>query len=100
MSLAPSSAETIIREQAARWAARLNDIDITEAEREELQRWLLADVRHANEFRAHNAMIVLARDLPPDLRNRLSAFAPSSSYAGAPETSGARSIWKPVVTTS
>jgi transmembrane sensor len=77
MSSEPLSNDATIREQAALWAARLNDSDIAEAEREELQRWLLADVRHANEFRAHNAILALARDLPADLHKRLSTFAPS-----------------------
>jgi len=78
MSSDPLSLEVVIREQAARWAARLNDSDLSNAEREELQQWLLADVRHANEFRAHNAILALARDLPADLKARVSAFAPSN----------------------
>src|SRR5688572_30625536 len=73
MSLDP---ENIIREQAAHWVARLNDADLGDAEREELQRWLLVDERHANEFRAHNAILALARDLSPDLHAQLSSFAP------------------------
>jgi transmembrane sensor len=67
-----------LHEQAAYWAARLNDTDLGEAEREELHRWLLADQRHADEFRAHNAVVTLAQDLPADLRAHLSAFAPAS----------------------
>lgn len=92
MSLDPPSAETVIREQAARWTARLNDNDLGEADREELQRWLLADARHANEFRAHNAILALARDLPPNLHSRLNAFAPANSTE--PETSyKRRRLW-------
>ena len=44
-------AEDIIRDRAAYWAARLNDSDVTDVERAELHDWLLADTRHANEFR-------------------------------------------------
>ncbi len=69
--------EDIIRDRAAYWTARLNDSDVGEAEREELHDWLLADPRHAREFRAHNALVGLAREFPPDLQARLSGFASS-----------------------
>jgi transmembrane sensor len=67
----------LIRDQAARWAARLNDTDISDAEREELHQWLLADPRHSKEFRAHNAVLALAHEFPADLRTRLNAFVPA-----------------------
>ena len=70
-------AEDIIRDRAAYWAARLNDSDVSDTEREELHGWLLADPRHASEFRAHNALVALAHEFPPDLQARLSGFVPS-----------------------
>lgn len=72
-----TSAEDIIRDRAAYWVDRLNDRDVTDAEREELHDWLLADPRHASEFRAHNALIAMARELPRDLRDELTRYAPS-----------------------
>jgi transmembrane sensor len=77
-----------IRGQAALWVARLHDTDLSDTQREELHRWLLADPRHATEFRAHNAILGLARELPPDLHARLSAFAPASP--DSPVQSGRR----------
>lgn len=70
-------AEDIIRDRAAYWAARLNDSDVTDVERAELHDWLLADTRHANEFRAHNALVGLAHDFPGDLRARLRGYVPT-----------------------
>lgn len=66
-----------IRDRAAHWVARLNDNDLSDAERDSLQGWLLADPRHATEFRAHNAVLGLARDFPPDLQARLGALVPA-----------------------
>jgi len=77
MSTDNPSADSI-RDQAAHWSARLNDSDLSESERGELHRWLLAHPRHANEFRAHNAILALAHEFPSDLRARLNAFAPAS----------------------
>src|SRR5215207_4592372 len=86
-----SANETVtdhIREQAAHWVARLHDTDLSDTEREELHRWLLADPRHATEFRVHNAILGLARELPPDLHARLSAFVPAGP--DSPVQSGRR----------
>lgn len=81
-----------VRDQAARWAQRLNETDLSDIEREKLHRWLLADPRHATEFRAHNAMIALAHELPADLRARLSAFVPNRAN-GAIEPGRRRWAW-------
>ena len=56
--MASHTSADAIRERAARWVARLNDHDLSDAEREDLQGWLLADPRHSTEFRAHNASSV------------------------------------------
>lgn len=66
----------VIRDRAARWVQRVNDNELTDAERGELHAWLLADPRHAVEFRAHNALLGLARELPTDVRARLDAYLP------------------------
>lgn len=66
----------IIRDRAAHWVQRVNDHELTDAERSELQAWLLADPRHAVEFRAHNALLGLARELSGDLRARLDTYLP------------------------
>src|SRR5215212_9983832 len=75
---ANETATDTVRDQAARWVARLHDTDLSDTEREQLHLWLLADPRHASEFRVHNAILGMARELPPDLYARLSAFAPAN----------------------
>lgn len=65
-----------IAERAAHWAARLNDVDLSETERSAFQTWLLADPRHASEFRAHNALIGLAQEFPADVQSRLDSYLP------------------------
>src|SRR5690349_13529491 len=65
-----------IRDRAAQWVTRVNDNDLSEAERDDLQSWLLADPRHALEFRAHNALLGLARDFPTDVQATLEAHMP------------------------
>jgi transmembrane sensor len=54
-----------ITDTAAYWVCRLHgDRDITEAEREALNRWLDADPEHDRAFRNTNIMVMLVRDLP------------------------------------
>jgi transmembrane sensor len=53
-----------IREQAAHWVVQLNDRDLNDAEREAFHQWLLLGPRHTEEFRAHTAIVALARELP------------------------------------
>jgi transmembrane sensor len=53
---------------------QLNDSELTVAERAEFQDWLLADETHAQEFRAHTAVVTLAQQFPPQLRERLEAL--------------------------
>lgn len=78
-----------VRSQAARWAERLMDSDFTVAEREEFQRWLLADESHQREFRAHTFILNLARDLPEETRDELLAQA----RQGAPHRRLRRKVW-------
>ena len=70
-------AKDAIHDWAAHWAARLNDSDLSDAERNELHSWLLADPRHASEFRAHRAIIGLAQEFPADIQARLNAYVQS-----------------------
>lgn len=58
-----------VRSQAVRWAERLMDSDLTAAEREEFQGWLMADESHQREFRAHNLILNLANDLADETRD-------------------------------
>jgi transmembrane sensor len=74
--MASHSSLNAIHDRAAHWVARVNESDLSDSERNELQSWLLADARHANEFRAHNAFIGLARDFPPDVQARLDSYVP------------------------
>jgi transmembrane sensor len=67
-----------ISSRAVFWSARLNDNDLSDAEREEMQAWLLGDPRRADEFRAHNALIHLAHEFPPDIQARLNQFIPAA----------------------
>jgi transmembrane sensor len=71
-----ASSTDAIRDRAAYWVTRVNDNDLTDGERDDLQTWLLADPRHAAEFRAHNALLALARELPTGLRKNLDLFVP------------------------
>ncbi len=66
-----------IRDRAAHWVARINDNDPSDAERAELQAWLLADPRHEAEFRAHQALIGLAHEFPADIQARLDSYIPA-----------------------
>jgi transmembrane sensor len=65
-----------VRERAAYWVAKLNDSDLSDSERSDLHAWLFADPRHAEEFRAHNALVALAREFPSQLQARLEGYAP------------------------
>jgi transmembrane sensor len=66
--------EPAIRDAAAHWAERLLDGDLNEGERGALQRWLTTHERHEREFRAHTFILNLARDLPEEVRDVLSAL--------------------------
>lgn len=66
--------KSAIQAAAARWAERLLDGDLEAAERDALQSWLTADERHEHEFRAHTFILNLARDLPEEVRDELSAL--------------------------
>lgn len=68
-----------VRSQAVRWAERLMGSDLIVAEREEFQRWLMADESHQREFRAHTSILNLARDLPDETRGELLALAMEST---------------------
>jgi transmembrane sensor len=81
-SYAPSA--EAIRDRAAHWVARVNDNDLSDAEREDLQAWLLADSRHASEFRAHNALLALAREMPAQLRAGLDSYLPPATEKRRP----------------
>jgi transmembrane sensor len=78
MTLDPTTArsdeKSRTRDAAARWAERLMDGDLDATERQALQQWLIADERHAHEFRAHTFVLNLSRDLPEDVREELSAL--------------------------
>lgn len=52
-------------DQAARWAVRLHEGELSSSEREEFQRWVLASEDNANELRAHSALLQLASRLSP-----------------------------------
>src|SRR5262249_5246978 len=78
-----------ISARAAFWADRLNDNELSDAEREKLQAWLLEDPRHAREFRAHNAQIHLAQEFSPEMKAHLSQFIP----AAHPEPARPRRWW-------
>jgi transmembrane sensor len=78
-----------VRKEAARWAERLMDSDLTAAEREEFQHWLMADESHQREFRAHNLIMNLARDLPDETREELLALA----MEGVPQQRPRRKVW-------
>lgn len=67
------------RKEATRWAERLIDSELTAAEREEFQRWLMADESHQREFRAHGLILNLARDLPDETRAELLILATESA---------------------
>jgi transmembrane sensor len=82
--MAPDYSTETIRAEAAGWAARLHDCELSDSERLALHEWLLADPRHANEFRLHNAVLSLAHELPRDLQARLSALAPTRRWMSWP----------------
>ena len=84
-----STAIDPVRSQAARWAERLMDSDLTVAERETFQLWLLADESHQREFRAHTFILNLTRDLPEDTRDELLAQA----RPGAPHKRLRSKVW-------
>jgi transmembrane sensor len=86
-----SPALATVRERAAYWVAKLNDSDLSDSERSELHAWLLAEPRHADEFRAHNALVALAREFPTRLQSRLESYAPSD--VEHPESMSLRRTW-------
>jgi transmembrane sensor len=73
-----------VRKEAARWAEKLAGSDLSATEREEFQRWLMADEAHQREFRAHNFVLNLARDLPEESRGELLALAQQGARERAP----------------
>lgn len=75
--------DDLVREQAARWAMRLHEDDVDAAERDSFERWLLADERHAREFRAHATIVALTGELPTAAQARLGAFAAADPDAPA-----------------
>src|SRR5690349_10776585 len=78
-----------IRTEASRWSDRLMDGDVTSAERYLLQQWLKVNESHQREFRAHNAVVNLARDLPEAARAEILALATQDIQ----EEKSKRSVW-------
>src|SRR5262245_4889007 len=78
-----------VREAAALWAERLMDGDLSAADRETFQQWLLADELHQVEFRAHTKILNLARDLPEEAREELLALAMESAH----QRDRRRTVW-------
>lgn len=76
-----------IRKEAAHWAERLTDCDLSAAEREAFQRWVTADGSHEREFRAHTLISNLARELPEEARMELLA------REGAASRHSRRGVW-------
>ncbi len=72
-----------IRQRAAHWTVRLDDPEMSDAERGDFQRWVLADPRHATEFRVHLACGGMSAALPEDDRARLNAVVAARSAASA-----------------
>lgn len=81
------TADSQVRETAARWAERLMDgDDLTATEREEFHRWVMANPAHEREYRAHTAILNRSRELPQDARDELLVLALASSRPR-------RSVW-------
>ena len=78
-----------IHTEASRWADLLMDSDVTHAERDQFQRWLLAHELHQQEFRAHNMMLNLARDLPETTRSEMLSLAMQDAH----QQGSRRKVW-------
>jgi len=64
--------QTEIVEEAAVWVLRITgQIDLDDAEADEFHRWLRADARHAAEYQVQLSIVLLGRDLPADVQDRL-----------------------------
>ncbi len=87
--MATVTVDNEVRKQAARWAERLMDSELTASEREEFQRWLMADESHQREFRAHNLILNLACDLPDETRDELLVLAMEGTQPRGPR----RPVW-------
>lgn len=67
-----SSTIETIRERAALFAIRMEDAaEWTDADREDFQRWLLADPLHAEEFEAWTSIDQLAKQIPDEQKRHL-----------------------------
>ncbi|MET0659942.1 MAG: FecR domain-containing protein [Steroidobacteraceae bacterium] len=69
--MAPGTPNDEVRKEAARWAEQLMDRDLSAAEREAFQEWLLTAQKHRQEFRAHMTILNLARELPHETSDEL-----------------------------